>query len=356
MILINNVTINNSLDNSELRNHFSVFDFNNLELFAKISLIMKSPNKIKNIENVDFSDIVLSKNGLSNRAVAQIKRRLKDYQNNKKNYQFKSNYIKYLLTNLIPPSIDNSNLKKYTLPLIASFIVTDGCINIRKNKEFNVLEMGLGNKNIELIYAFNDLIFLTYNEIPSSIDYSSDFKRTRFVASWHKSMIEEIRNYCYKNNNKSIKNLLKSNKKISIECLRIAMSCDGFVTFYISRDKYGFKRKEYYNRIRTSVELGCKPLELRQDWKRITDKLGLNFHIKEDRIKSIHYRSLKAFLDFGGFIPETLIGKNSKYFENIDKNRVLETLVVIKRNKSGNVISNKKEKRLLINRVIAKLK
>ncbi len=355
MLLVINFDKFLDFDKTYLRNRFSVLDFNRNEVFPEKCNFMKNSNKIKNIEKFEFSKLNLPKN-LSNRAFAQIKRRVKEYENKKKAYKFESDYIKYFLKEILPSDIDNSELKKYTLPLIASFIVTDGHTTLRKKKELDTWELGFSNKNTELIDAFNDLIFLSFNEIPSSVDHSPDLKRTRYVGSWHKSMIEEIREYCYKNNQKDIKNLLNSNKKILFECFRIAMSCDGFVTFHIAKEKYGFKGKQYYNRIRASIDLGCKPLSLREDWKKLTDKLELKFSIKKDRIKCTLHKSLEDFLNIGGFIPKTMIGDDSKYFRNLDKNQALETLIRIKNNKSNNIISNDKEQKILIKRVMGGLK
>ena len=356
MISLSNTSSYDSLDSINLRNHFSVLDFKK-ELSAKNGLLMKSSNKIKNIEKSDYSKIYLSNKEISNRAFAQIRRWIKEYSNKKKNYEFQSNYISHLLKNLIPHGTKKDELKKYTIPLIASFIVTDGYTTTRRKKEIDTLELGFSNNNLELINAFNDLIFLTYGEIPSSIDFSSRTKRTRFVASWHGPMINEIMGHCYKNNKKSVSNLLISNNKTLAECFRIAMSCDGFVTCYVSKDKYGFGGKSYYNRVRASLQLGCKPSKLREDWKKVTERLNLKFNMKKDRIKSTSYKSFEIFLkDQGGFIPGTFIKDDSKYFKKEDKNKVLETLINIKKDKLNNIISNEKEGKLLMGEVIKRLK
>ena len=311
---------------------------------------MKSSIKISDFAMNDlFKKLDLS----NNRAKAQIIRRIKDYSNRKLLYSIKSDYVKYLLNSNIIKNINNDQIKTYTLPLIASFVVTDGHFTIRKKKNLEVFEVGFSNLNLELVNAFNDLIYLTYNEVPSSVDYNSRLKRTRFVASWHKSMIKEIKNYL--NDKKSIKNILESDDKILFECLRIALSCDGFISFYIAKEKYGYKGFDYYLRIRPELVLGCKPINLRNDWSKLTQKLNLPFILKDDRIKCNSWDDLEDFYKLGGFIPKTFIGKDSKYFEGRDKNNVLRLLLNIKENKLNNLISTSKENSNLKKMLISKL-
>lgn len=292
---------------------------------------------------------------LSNRAIAQVGRRLKEYQSKIKDYKLKSRYVKYLIEEVIPRNLDYEQLKTYTLPLIASFVVTDGHMTQRKKKEITVRELGFSNKNTELVNAFNDLIFLTFNEVPSNIRCFSGMKATRYVASWHGGMIEELREYCYKNDKKDIEKILNCDKRILIECLRIAMSCDGFVTCYVSKDKCPHNDL-FYNRIRASIELGCMPLNLRFQWEKITESLNLKFHIKKDRIRCYDYEHIEQFLNLGGFIPETFICGDSKFFEGVEKNNLAKALILLRKRRLDRVTSDKKEETELKGRVYGILK
>lgn len=290
--------------------------------------------------------MIVTSNDLSNRASAQVRRRLKDYLKKKEGYQIKSFYAKYVLEKF--RNYNKQQLKELTLPLIASFLVTDGHVTVRKKKEMDVLELGFSNKNLELINAFNDLIYLTFNEVPSSIEYG-ELVRTRYVASWHNYMIKELIEYAYLDGKKDIGKFLQINKEILFECLRIAMSCDGFVTFMVAKEPY-LDDKVYY-RIRGSIELGCKPLKLRSQWEKVTELLGYNFKIKTDRIKCTDYNTLEEFYKLGGFLPNCFICGDSEKFEGIEKNKMLDALIMIKKEGRNNIVSSYDVGKLLKERV-----
>jgi len=294
-----------------------------------------------------------SLSGLSSRALSIIKTKYeKYYLPKKRDYKVKSSYIRYLQEKVF--SMHNSeNLKETTLPLIASFLVTDGYVSVRRKKELNVFELGFANKNLELINAFNDLIYITFNEIPSNIQYG-EMPRTRFVASWHVPMIKELIEYAYLNGKKDVSKLLHVERNLLLECFRIAMSCDGFITFHVSKDPY--LHKQIYYRIRGSLQFGCKPVELRSQWKKISDSLGLNFKTGIDRIKCSDYDSMEKFLKLGGFIPRTLICGDSDYYEGIEKNKLLEAVLKVKNQGENNIVSKYDVGGLLRQRVTAMVK
>jgi hypothetical protein len=274
------------------------------------------------------------------------------YLPKKQNYEVKSAYIKYLQERVFP-KLNLKKLKEITLPLIASFLVTDGYISVRHKKEMDVFELGFANKNLELIDAFNDLIYITFNEIPSNVQYGK-MPRSRFVASWHVPMINEIFDYVYLNGKKNIDKFLCLDNQILFECFRIAMSCDGFVTFWVSRDAY--LHSKIYNRIRGSLQLGCKPIKLRLQWKKVTEVLELDFNMLIDRIKCSDYQAMEKFYQLGGFIPNTLICGNSDYYEGIEKNKLLEALLKVKKQGKNNIVSNYDVGQLLRQRVTAMVK
>lgn len=287
-------------------------------------------------------------NGLSSRALSVITTKYRRYYLPKKqNYKVKSSYIKYLQKKLLPRHNDES-LKDFTIPLIASFLVTDGYISIRHKKELDVFELGFANKNLELIDAFNDLIYITFNEIPSNVQHG-EMTRTRFVASWHVPMIKELLNYAYLNGKKNVARLMNLDKRILLECFRIAMSCDGFVTFWVSRDVY--LGNKTYNRIRGSLQFGCKPIELRSQWKKVADILELNFRMLTDRIKCGDYEAMEKFYQLGGFVPNTFICGDSDYYEGIEKNKLLDALIRVKKEGRNNIVSTYDVRRLLRQRV-----
>ena len=77
--------------------------------------------------------------------------------------------------------------------------------------------------------------------------------------------------------------------------------------------------------------------------------------MKDDRIKCTSWDDIENFYKLGGFIPNTFIGKDSKYFEGLDKNHILKTLLKIKELDFNNLKSKYKEnnklKEILLNQV-----
>ncbi len=82
---------------------------------------------------------------------------------------------------------------------------------------------------------------------------------------------------------KTAKNLARiDNKTVLKECIRIAFSCDGFISFEICTEKYGYNKK-YYSRIRPTLVIGCKPVALREAWAKISKNWN-NTQTKKDRV------------------------------------------------------------------------
>ncbi|MDP6670713.1 MAG: LAGLIDADG family homing endonuclease, partial [archaeon] len=211
------------------------------------------------------STLDLSKDGLSHSAIANTINKyantrirsksfslmhLKKYEIRKKQYHLQSNYAKYLLKN----KIIEFGEQESGVALISAFILTDGYVSKSKSKKRLVL--GFSNTNKELVQAFTDLIFMTFGEVPSCIKLNIKQKSSRYVAPWHNHLIKKVLNFCFDKNNKTAKKILKiKNHKLLRECLRIAYSCDGFISFYVAIEKYGYSTK-YYSRLRPNLAIG----------------------------------------------------------------------------------------------------
>jgi len=264
----------------------------------------------------------------SNRSKALSLRHKSKYDKRKSDYALESNYSQHILNKDFIHSTEDG------LSLISAFVLTDGWISWNRNKK--LFALGFSNTNGELSLAFRDLVFICFNEVPSCINTTRGLNVVRYVAPWHQKMITRIRNHCFIDKKKSARNILKTeNDSIQKECIRIAFSCDGYISFEISTEKYGFKKK-YYSRLRPALALGCTPKKMRMDWMNTLKKVGIKTQFKKDRLKTNSWHALMKFWSFGGFLDETFIGKDSCFFCGLEKNEIIKRLILIKRQKLQN--------------------
>jgi len=269
----------------------------------------------------------------------------KKYLAKRAQYKVQSDYVRRFL----PSNALEAN-KELGISLIGSFILTDAWISYNKRK--NLFELGFSNTNLELVNAFRDLVFLALGEVPSYTNVEVKQKVSKYVAPWHQNMVRQLKLFCFENGRKTARMLAKLHDLSFLEeCMRIAFSCDGFVSFYVACEKYGYSKK-YYSIIRPNLSLGCKPKRLREDWRKVCERLGFKVKMEKDRIKICSWKDLKKFQEMGGFLPKTFIGGDSKFFNGKDKNTVLKRLLYLKDKKAINKQSDLKETSFLRNRLI----
>jgi hypothetical protein len=110
-----------------------------------------------------------------------------------------------------------------------------------------------------------------------------------------------------------------SNRKIISKFLKTAFSCDGGVNLYVAKSKFGYKfliRNAY---------IACKHPQLQFDYQKLLKVFGIKSKIiKSDGKVFIQGKNeLNKFKDKVGFISGVKITQNSKFWQGVEKEKVL---------------------------------
>ncbi|MBW2976665.1 hypothetical protein KY347_04425 [Candidatus Woesearchaeota archaeon] len=246
------------------------------------------------------------------------------------------------------------NLKDKFHKLIAVFMLTDGYF---KNGGANML---ICTDDVLQSY-FTSLFKERYSLAPTKGSYMLRGKETTINS---KDVQEELLKLSPKYNscprNKSIKQYLNEpqptlsflnneSKEILEESIRIAMSCEGSVFPEFARDTL------YIN-----LQFACAHPRLLKDWQEIFQKIGIKSFILKSKVtwsgvKGLgikELKSIKKFIEIGGFINGVKITGKSKYFKGIEKNKLLNTLFGMKVNnfRLDKDLLNKDKNNIILNK------
>ncbi|MAG01805.1 hypothetical protein CMI42_00560 [Candidatus Pacearchaeota archaeon] len=238
------------------------------------------------------------------------------------NYSFpKSQYIKYL--------IDSKFQKEDFLPLIASLILTDGCLYQYKGR----YEISYYGTDEILHNIFADLIWYYFGLRPSSYMIKCGrVLRTKYIDGKISSKLLELSpsyktkpsqkenwNEFLKNPKSPSLNFMKNySNNVVNEVIRLAMCADGSIS--VSNKK---------NKIFFTLILSCAHPSLVKEWSELFNRAGINNRIvkgsgktKIGGVKGIK-DCINYFYDNVGFIKDVKICVHKSPFYGIEKQKIL---------------------------------
>lgn len=119
--------------------------------------------------------------------------------------------------------------------------------------------------------------------------------------------------------------LLNSSTEAQIEALRLSLCAEGSITPFLDN---GY--------VRGVLSFACTHPMLVKQWHKILHNLGFNgFYTALDPkmwsgvsgVRTCSNKDLKKFLDLGGFINGVKIGRGSPYYNGLDKQAILKSLL-----------------------------
>lgn len=222
-----------------------------------------------------------------------------------------------------------NKLKDKFHKLIAVFLLTDG-----------YFKKGGGNMLIctdKILQSyFVNLFKEKYALTPTANSYMLKGKETIINSKYsQKELIKLSPSYNTYPRNKTVEKYLSEpqptlsflnndDEELLKEVLRIAMSCEGSIFPEFSQDS-----------VRPHLQFACSHLQLLREWQELFKKVGIKSHILKSKVtwsgvKGLgikELKSIKRFIEIGGFINGVKITGKSKYFKGIEKNKLLTILV-----------------------------
>jgi len=238
--------------------------------------------------------------------------------------------------------------------LLASFLLTDGHLNTKTKRV-----MLICTDNILQRY-FLTLIKERYNFFPTSKSFMFKGKET---SVYSKEITEELlklspsyntypRNVSveeyFKRSQPTLSFLNNEKEELLKEFIRIAMSCEGCVFPEFARDI-----------LYVQLQFACSHPKLVEEWQELFQKMGIKSFILKSkvtwsRVKGLgikELKSIKRFIEIGGFIEGVKITGKSKYFKGIEKNDLLKILFEMKINNFRFVknLTNEEKNKIILN-------
>lgn len=218
--------------------------------------------------------------------------------------------------------------------LIAIFLLTDGYLNkngkimlICTDKILQNYFLSLFKEKYNLSSTTNSYMYRGKATSIYSKDVASDL--LKLSPTYNTYPGDGNTKEYLKNPQPSLSFLGNEKKNLLIEAIRIAMSAEGSV-------KIDFPRDTVYPKL----EFACSHLQLTLEWQKIFKKIGIKtFLIKSkvtwSKIQGLgisELKSIKRFIDVGGFIKGVGITGKSKYYKKLTKNDLLKTIFILRKN------------------------
>jgi len=227
-----------------------------------------------------------------------------------------------------PPKCFPFHLKDNFHKLIAVFLLTDGNLN------GNCMRLICTDKILQAYFA--SLFTQRFKLKPSTKGYmqrGKDSSINSTVAAKELRLLSP--NYTTYPRSKTKKEypedpqptlafLENENEEIIIESIRIAMSCEGSIYPEFVRDV-----------VYPTLQFSCAHPGLLKQWQKLFKRIGINTFLLRSKktwsgVKSLgikELKSIKRFIEIGGFIEGVEITGKSTYYEGIQKNDLLKLLV-----------------------------
>lgn len=218
---------------------------------------------------------------------------------------------------------------------LLAILYTDGCLS-RKSK--NSWRLFLGNTSWQIIKLFKQSLINLFNlpEIRIRISKKLVNGKPYFKAVvdskeiggylFHKYGTFRTLKYVSETNvsyypKTRLPDCLAKDKMIICRFLKIAFSCDGGINLYIARNKYTWLIRNVY--------LACQHPTLIRQYYMLLKKLGIEAKILwKDELLRIQRRSnIEKFAKIIGFLEGVKITQHSAYWQDVDKQKVLELAV-----------------------------
>jgi len=99
------------------------------------------------------------------------------------------------------------------------------------------------------------------------------------------------------------------------EILRILTSTEGCITLQVRKHPLKIERE---------VTIGCKHPILMEEFKRLFSLIGLEFHVRQDRLFISSRSSLELFKEKVGFVEGVVVARKDSMWFGVEKNRLLQ--------------------------------
>ncbi len=240
---------------------------------------------------------------------------------------------------------------------LLGILYTDGCLS-KKSK--NAWRFYLSNTSFKIIQIFKNCMIRLFE---------LDTKRVRISKKivngkpFYKAVVDSassgeflnskygtFRTLAFKNNeDKEVYPPTKlpfnkdSDHKVICKFLKTAFSCDGGINLYVAKSKFGYKfliRNAY---------LACKHPQLQKDYHNLLKIVGIKSKIisKDWKILIQGRDELNKFKEKVGFIDGVKITQNSKFWQGVEKMKVLN-FAINSYNNPSKIINLSRFKRIKI--------
>lgn len=237
--------------------------------------------------------------------------------------------LHYNHINIEPPKDFPWHLKEKFSKLIAVFLLTEG--NVRRDGRISLV-----CKDGVLQRYYITLFRETFDLAPTLKSY---MYRGKDTSIYSKEALSELLKLCpsYKTHpwNEDVSSYLEKTQptlaflrdertELLKESIRLAMSAEGSVTPDFPPDTIP----------RPKMEFSCAHPILTFEWQRVFDELDIKTYITRSKVAWAGTRglgisdlkSIKRFLEIGGFIKGVKVTSKSPYYAGLTKNKVLKAI------------------------------
>lgn len=251
-----------------------------------------------------------------------------DHYNVKRRFHGEGTRLLHKHMDVKPPACFSFPLKDKFDKLAAVFLLTDGCLNKGK------IQLICTDKILQNYFLY--LFKARFNLKPTTNSYMVNGKESsiysnsvakelrRLTPTYNTYPKDKTKEKYYKGPQPTLKFLKNENERILYEAIRVAMSCEGS----IFPDFQGLT-------LGAHLQFACSHPELLNQWKTLFSKIGItSFILRSNKtwsgVKGLgikNMKSIRRFIEIGGFIEGVRITGKSKYYKGIEKNKMLKLLV-----------------------------
>lgn len=221
---------------------------------------------------------------------------------------------------------------KKALAILLALLFTDGCVS-PKGKSWRLYFV---NKSESLIELFQDCVLQVFTEYKPNVrlGLTADGLRraivdSKAIGTYLVEAFGTFRTLRYENGKLPQAKLplqFLREHNLGRSFLQVAFSCDGGLCFYPAKRSGSRGGTKWL--IRT-VFLSCAHPVLREGYKALLTDFGIRSRevAADYKIKIETERDIRLFSQIIGFVPGTLVTRNSKYWIGYEKNEVLKLMI-----------------------------
>lgn len=191
-------------------------------------------------------------------------------------------------------------------------------------------QINFANTSKELIEIFCNLVYDVYkHKLPkNSVGKGAGRKQKLYIAQFKsKDICNDLLKDVFGYKTKSVKTFLPkqwfkfSHKELSY-VLRSVFDADGGCSLRIS-----WKKKKRCYEIQREVFIACENSHLRNDYKKLLNKLRIKTGESSGKITITNLDSIKLFKNLIGFSKNVHVGYDSKHWQGLEKRNLLNLIL-----------------------------